>query len=68
MTELRGMGLGDVASEIERNLQLDSSRMANQWMQKIEPSYNKRLTNEIVASRVIFLGSLKENEPNAQNR
>ena len=47
MTDLKQMGLGDVATEIERNLQLDASRMANQWTQKIEPVYREisKITN-----------------------
>ena len=40
MTELKGMGLGNVADELERNLQIDASRMANQWIQQLNPIYD----------------------------
>ena len=58
MTELNNMGLGEDAARIEQNLQLDSSRMANQWIQKIEPAY--REMDKLVNARFAETGRSKK--------
>ena len=54
MTDLKKMGLSDVADEIEQKLQLDASRMGNQWIQKLAPTYDQ--IQKLVRSRFAGTG------------
>ena len=57
MTDLKKMGLSDVADEIEQKLQLDASRMENQWTQKIQPFYVQ--INKLANTRFARTGKSK---------